>query len=220
MDTEIKPSKLEFTGSAWPARLGGISIFLSILGIFFYFPDVPVFILGISFVFMLITILFSADVSVIADNPSRTLTFTKRRMFGSSQVAYGYEDILFLCQVITTTTNQKGEEVKDTSYTIGLNSQTTTLQPNYLGRRLIPVTIPKSGFSVVSAFLGNTEEFTRTKLIADFIGVPLYIQGGEHDKLANIQADTPQYIEEIKKCLKLLIKLKMLCLKQKQKMID
>lgn len=199
MEPQIKPLTLEFTSSARLARLGGISIFISTLGIFFYFPDVPLFVPGISFVFMIIAILFSADISVTADSSLRTLTFIKKRIFGSSHIVYEYDDVLFLCQVITTTTNQKGEEIKGNSYTIGLNSQTTSMQPNYLGRRLIPITIPKSGFSVVGGILGDTVEFTRAKLIADFIGVPLYIQGGEHDKLANIQANIPQYVEEIKK---------------------
>lgn len=199
MDTEIKPSKLEFTGSAWPARLGGASIFMCTMGVFFYFPNIPLFVPVISFVFMLIAVLFAADETLTADNSLRTLTLIKKRIFGSSQVVYPYVDICFLCQVITTSVNQKGESIKSNGYAIGLNSQTTTMQPNYQGRRLIPITIPKSSFSVVSVFAGSAIEFTRAKLLADFIGVPLYIQGGEHDTLTNIQEDIPKYIEEVQK---------------------
>ncbi len=199
MDPQNKPSVLEFTGPAWPARVGGISIFICTVGVYFYFSNVPMFVLGITFVFMLIAIFFAADVQVVADGSLRTLTVTKKRIFGSSQVVYLYDDICFLCQVISTSVNQKGEAVKSNSYAIGLNSQTTTMQPNYRGRRLITITIPKSSFSVMSVFAGNTQEFVRARTLADFIGVPMYIQGSENDTLTNFAEDTPRYLNEIQK---------------------
>lgn len=199
MDSQNNPTTLTFTGSAWPARIGGISIFICTVGVFFYFPNTPVYVPGITFVFMVLAILLSADVQVTADSSARIFTITKKRILASSQVVYPYDDIYCFCQVTTTSTNQKGEEVKNTSYAIGLNSQTTTTQPSYQGRKLISIPIPKGGASVVSSLAGNTIEFSRATSLANFIGVPFYIKGSEHDTLVNFNANIPRYTEEIKK---------------------
>lgn len=199
METLPTQSTLSFTGSALPAQVGGVGIFITALGIYFFIPNVPIYVPLITFLFMIVAVLFSATVTVTADSISKTLTFTKKRIIGSSQVVYEYNDIFCFCQVITKTVNQKGETVTNNKYTIGLNSQRGSLDMSYMGRRLITITIPKSGMSVVSGFMGTTEEFTRMQLLATFIGAPLYVMGGDHDTLANIQADVPRYTEEIKK---------------------
>ena len=77
MDPQNKPSVLEFTSPAWPARVGGVSIFICTVGVYFYFPNVPLFVLGITFMLMLLAIFFTADIQVIADSSLRTFTITR-----------------------------------------------------------------------------------------------------------------------------------------------
>ncbi len=199
MEQQPTTPSLTFISSPWLARLSGVSIFFGVLFVYFYFPNVPAYVLVISFCFMVVALLFAAEVLLVADNSLRTLTITKKRIFGSSQVTYLYDDIVFLCQSTSTSIDQNGQKVEAHSYSIGLNSQTTTIQPNYRGRRLVPITIPVSAFTSMSAYARGLQEYARARMLADFIKVPLYIQGSDHDTLANIVEDTPGYIEEIRK---------------------
>ncbi|MBI5798776.1 MAG: hypothetical protein HZB10_02495 [Candidatus Yonathbacteria bacterium] len=99
METQPTSPVLEYTSPTWPGRFAGVSIFIATLFIFFFFPNVPWFIPVISLGFMLVAVIFSAETSVVADRSSQTLTVTKKRILGSTNISYPFDDIAFICQI-------------------------------------------------------------------------------------------------------------------------
>lgn len=189
---------LIFTGSPWPARVGGVAIFLCVVGVHFLVQSVPLVIIGIVFVFMLVAILFASDTLVLASKSSQTLTVSKKRILASTNRTYPFSDIAFVCQKITTSTDASGKQTQSTGYYIGLNSRTTTISDiSFRGRVLVPITIPTSSVTVVSPLFGETQEISRARTLADFIGVPFYLQGSEHDTLVNLAEDLPGLVKDI-----------------------
>lgn len=190
-------SVLKYTSPAWPTRLGGISIFICVLLVFSFSTNVSFVFPLVSFLFMLVGIFFSAEISVLADRSSRLLIVTKRRIIGSTNISYQFDDIAFLCQNITTSTNQKGEKYEKTKYTLGLNSQTGTFSGYYRGRKPVPLPIPTSVLTIFSGTMRNIQEYTRARAISEFIGVPLYVNGGLNDSIVNTAEVIPEYIKDI-----------------------
>ena len=188
---------LKYTSPAWPTQLASVTIFVGVMSIFLFAENVPVLIPAISFGFMLLVVFVSADTTVIADKSSRSLTVIKKRILGSTNTAYVFDDIAFLCQNITTSTNQKGESYEKTTYTLGLNSQTGTFQGYYRGRKPISLPIPTSIFTILNKTLRSVQEFTRARELAKFIGVPLFVNGGSNDTLVNTAEVIPGYLEGI-----------------------
>lgn len=199
MGTPAASLVLGYTSPAWPARLAGVSIFVATLFVFFFFPNVPIFFPLISFGFMLVAVFFAAETSVIADRSSRTLTVVKKRIFGSTNIIYPYDDIAFLCQNIIASTNQKGETLENINYTIGLNSKTGSLPGYYRGRQPIRFPIPISAFTMLNRTIRNVQEFTRARELSSFIGVPLFVNGGPNDTFVNTAETIPGYIEGLQK---------------------
>lgn len=199
MESPTASPVLKYTSPAWPARLAGVSIFTVTLLVFFFFPNVPLFVPIISFGVMLLAIFFSAEISVTADRSSRTLTIIKKRILGSTNIIYPYDDIAFICQNITTSVNQKGENTESINYTLGLNSQTGSLSSYYRGRKPIPFPIPTSAFTILNKTVRDAQELTRARVLTDFIGVPLYVKGGSNDSLVNTVETIPEYIKGIQK---------------------
>lgn len=199
MESPITSPLLEYISPAWPARLASVSIFIVTLIFFFLFPNVSLFIPVISFGVMLLAIFFAAEISVTADRSLRTLTITKKRILGSTNIVYPYDDIAFICQNITTSVNQKGENTESINYTLGLNSQTGSLPSYYRGRKPIPFPIPTSAFTMLSRTARNIQELTRARVLSDFIVVPLYVNGGQNDTIVNTVETIPGYLEGIQK---------------------
>lgn len=197
MESPTTSSQLKYTSPAWPVRLGGAAIFVSVLFIFIISANVPFYVPFISFVFMLLAVFLSADTSVTADKSSRLLTVRKKRILGSSNIVYPFDDIAFLCQNITTSINQKGEKYEKTNYTLGLNSQTGTLPGYYKGRKPVPLPVPTSVFTIFSGAIRNVQEYTHAKTIAEFIGVPLFVNGGSNDAFVNTAEVIPGYLKDM-----------------------
>lgn len=199
MEPQITSPLLNYTSPAWPARFAGISIFIATLFIFFVFPNVPIFVPVISFVFMLVAIFLSAETSVTADRTLRTLTVIKKRILGSINIVYPYDDIAFICQNIATSVNQNGENTENIKYTLGLNNKTGSLPGYYRGRQPIPLPVPTSAFTMLNGTVRNVQELTRARALSDFIGVPFFVNGGQNDSIVNAVEVAPAYIEGIKK---------------------
>lgn len=199
MEPQVTSLVLEYTSPAWPARLTGVSIFVAVLIIFFSSTNFPLFVLLIVFAFMIVAVFLSADTSVTADRSLKTLTITKKRVIGSTSISYPFDDIAFLLQNISNSTNQKGETVENIKFTIGLNSQTGSLPGYYQGRRPIPFPVPVNPLTMFIKTARNIQEFARAQEFASFIGVPLYINGGQNDTFVNVAQDIPRYIEGIQK---------------------
>jgi len=198
MEPQPTSSVLKFVSPAWPARLGGLGIFLGSLVILVLTPSVSPLIPAITFVVMILSVIFASETTVIADSTTRTLTVSKKRMVASSNVGYPFDDIAFVCQNITTSVNQKGEGTQSIKYTLGLNSQTGTLPGYFQGRKPIPLPIPGSTFTVMSSFVGGAQKLVRARELANFMGVQFYVNGGQNDTLANTLEDAPKYFEAIK----------------------
>ena len=199
MESPIISPLLKYVSPAWPARFGGVSIFIAVLIVFLFSPSVPVYVPAISFGVMLISIFLSAETLIIADGSLETLTVAKKRILGSTNIVYPYNDIAFLCQNISTSVNQKGETIENVKYTLGLNSQTGTLPGYYRGRKPIHLPIPTSTFTILNTTLRNVQELTRAHALADFIGVPFFVNGGQNDSLVNTVETIPGYLEDIQK---------------------
>lgn len=198
MESPITSPVLKYTSQAWPARLAGVSIFVSALFVFFFFPNVPLFIPIISFVVMLLAVFFAAEISVTADRSLRALTIIKKRIIGSTNITYSFDDIVYFNQNITTSIGEKGERNNKSTYSIALNTQPgSTFYER--GRIPNPITIPTSTFAILNKTVRDAQEFTRARALADFIGVPLYVKGGPNDSLANAVETIPGYIEGIQK---------------------
>lgn len=198
MESPITSQQLGYTSPAWPARFAGTSIFIATLFIFFFFPNIPFFVPAITFVVMIPSILFSAETTVIADKTSRTLTVSKKRIMGSTDIVYSFDDIVFICQNITTSVNQKGENTENIKYTLGLRSKTGTLPGYYRGYQPILLPIPISIFAMFIQAMGGVQKLTRARELANFIGVQFYVNGGQNDTLINTMEDAPRYFEAIK----------------------
>jgi hypothetical protein len=188
---------LTFTGPAWPARLGGAVIFISTLGVFIFFPIIPVFVPIISFALMLIAVFLSAKVTITADPISRTLTILKKRIIGTSHIAYRYDDIVCLRQNISTTTDGKGISHEKHEYTIAIKGDTSTRYEG--GYRPIPITIPTSAFATLSTTVKHMQLYTRARAIADAVGVPLYAKGSANDDLVRLKENLPGYVDALGK---------------------
>lgn len=199
MEPQITPPLLEYTSPAWPARIAGVSIFLATVFIFFFFHNVPLLVPIISFGFMLIAIFLSADTSVTANRSLRTLTVVKKRILGSTNIVYSYDDIAFICQNITTSVNQKGESTENIKYTLGLRGKTGALPGYFRGYQPIPFPVPTSAFTMLNSTVRNVQELTRARALTDFIGVPFFVNGGQNDTLINTMETIPGYIEGIQK---------------------
>ena len=198
METSPTSPTLTFTSPAWPVRLSGISIFLVVILIYFFNTNVPIAIPAIVFCFMLVAIFFSSDTSVIADSTVKTLTVIKKRIIGSSNLVYPYDDIIFLCQAISESTNAQGVKSENSSFYITLKSQPTSTM-YYQGRKPIPLPIPTSSFTALSQTARNFQEIAHARSLANFIGIPFYVQGSAHDTLVNTAEDIPGYINDLGK---------------------
>lgn len=198
MEPQITSPVLKYISPAWPGRVAGVGIFLGSLLILVLFPNVPLFVPAITFVMMIVAFLFSAETTMTADRTSRTLTVTKKRIMGSSNIVYPFDDIAIICQNITKSVNQKGENTESVNYTLGLRSKTGTLPGYYHGYQPISLPIPVSTFSMVSQTVGGIQKLTRARELANFIGVQFYINGGQNDTLINTIEDAPRYFEAIK----------------------
>lgn len=197
MEPQITSPVLKYVSPAWPGRVAGISIFLGSLLILVLFPNVPWFVPAITFLMMIIAFLFSAETTMIADKTSKTLTVSKKRILGSSNIVYPFDDIAFICQNITTSANQKGENTESIRYTLGLRSHTGTLPGYYRGYQPIQLPIPTSAFTMFSSTIRNVQELARVRELTNFVGVPFFVNGGPNDTLVNTVEVTPGYIKEI-----------------------
>lgn len=198
METQPTSSILKYVSPAWPAQLAGVSIFVGTLLVFFVFPNVPLFVPVISFVFMFVAVFFAAETSVTADGTTRTLTVVKKRILGSSNIVYPFDDIAMICQNITKSVNQKGENTESINYTLGLRSKTGTLPGYYHGYQPISLPVPVGAFTMLSQTVGGIQKLTRARELANFIGVQFYVNGGQNDTLINAMEDAPKYFEAIK----------------------
>lgn len=199
METQPISSLLKYVSPAWPARFAGVSIFVGTLLVSFFLPNVPWFVPAISFGFMIVAIFFAAETSVVADQTTRTLTVTKKRILGSTNIVYPFDDIAFICQNITSSVNQKGENTESIKYTLGLRSHTGTLPGYYRGYQPIPFPVPTSAFTMLNSTVRNIQELTRVRTLTAFLGVPFFVNGGPNDSLVNAVEVAPRYIEEIQK---------------------
>lgn len=197
MESSTASSRLEYYSPAWPARFSGVSIFVATLIIHFFFPNVPLFVPIISFSFMILAVFLAAETTVTADKTPRTLTVIKKRIFGSTGSLYSFDDIVYLNQKITTTSGQNGETSEKSAYSLALKSQPGSALYER-GRIPNPITIPTSPLTMFSSTARNIQEFTRAKELANFIGVQLYINGGQNDAIVNTMENIPGYLSVIK----------------------
>lgn len=189
---------LTFTSSSWPPRISGVSIFLILVGVYFSTPQFPVAVLGISFCFMIVAILFSAETLVVADNMSKTLSVKKKRIIAGSHIVYAYKDIAFIYKQISSLTDAQGKTSDTSSFFIGLNNEMgTTL--GFMGRRPTPLPIPTSSLAVFSGTVKSFQQTANARILADFIGVPFYVQGTDHDTAINEMENVPGYVKDIGK---------------------
>lgn len=198
MEPQITSPVLKYVSPAWPGRVGGVGIFLGSLLILVLAPNVPLYVPVVTFIVMIFAILFASETTVTADQTVRTLSVAKKRILGSTSIVYPFDDIAFILQNITTAVNQKGESTENIKYTIGLRSKTGTLPGYYRGYQPIQLPLPVSALSMFSNTVGSIQGLTRARELANFIGVPLYVNGGPNDSLANTIEVAPRYIENLK----------------------
>ena len=193
---QVVQNELSFVGSAWPARIGGICIFIVTLVIYFLSSQVKIFIPLIAGVFMILAILFAADVRVVADKTKQILSIGKKRILNSTYTSYPFSDIIYLQRNTSFSTNTNNKQEKRIKYTIALKGQTSARERG--GYLLIPFSIPSGWYTMFSSSLREVQEFTNARVLANFIGVPLYEKGGENDMLANVVAAAPQVLNKLK----------------------
>ncbi|MBI5798775.1 MAG: hypothetical protein HZB10_02490 [Candidatus Yonathbacteria bacterium] len=106
---------------------------------------------------------------------------------------------------ITSSVNQKGENTESIKYTLGLRGHTGTLSGYYRGYQPIQLPIPTSAFTMLNQTVGGIQKSTRARELANFIGVPLFVNGGPNDTLINTVEVAPGYIKDIQNISKNLL---------------
>jgi hypothetical protein len=184
---------LRYANTAMPMRISGVTIFIGLLIIYFVFPNVPIILPGIGFAFMVIAILFSADVTVVANKEDHTFGIIKKRIFASSSTQYDLEDIMFIARNTEFVRDGQGKESERVSYSLAVKGKTGVMYNR--GYIPIPLPIPTNGILMFSQFVRDAQALTRAHELATFIGVPFYENGGPNDMLVNT-------VEEIKSVAK------------------